>query len=171
MKRPSSRDDDIVEQIVISLGRPLRRPEKDAKLAVQVAIGMARQVSLPDAVAIRKLARDLSNALKPFRFNIPIEGCERNVMTMAELKSVLDFLQHIAGPSRKVDLTKRMCAELADGLVNNFSPDPPTGTPNGRYQEVAGLLHKAVNGKMATLKRQRDAVRESWRGLEDRRGR
>jgi len=81
-------------------------------------------------------------------------------------------LEHVKGPSSKCNMARHLTAACADGLVNWFSPTPPSGTPDGQVYEVASLLYEAAGGgKGVSLKREIDLVRKSWRGLEHARGR
>jgi hypothetical protein len=173
-------DSDIIEHIVTTLGRPLlgSKTQAQAKARVETAIAMLRieaAMRFPDADSIKKITKKLHKALEPFGDGqqIPLGGCDRRVMTMQELRSALDCFEHINGPSVRFDGAKYSCASHADGLVNEFSQKPPTGTaPPGQVREIAGLLYQAlVGGEWCDLKHQTSSVRRSWKGLELYRGR
>jgi hypothetical protein len=144
MEQPSP-DLDIITQVVDSLGA-LRRPRTRAEgeRAAETAIAMLRRDasrSFPDAGVIRKIAENLCKALEPFgELQIPLKGCgDRRSMTAQELRSELDWLAPIDGPSARFDITKYLAAVLADALVNEFSEMLPTGTLGGSVREIAGL--------------------------------
>jgi hypothetical protein len=173
MKQPP--DSNIIEQIVIALGPP-RLGRRPVAAAVEMAIAMLRKQAsqpFPDAASIRKAAENLRKAVEPLGdeqqiIQIPHEGCDcdGHVMTMRDLRSALDWFEHIEGPSSKVDVLKHFVASQADCLVNEFSQNPPTGTVDGQASEVASLLYQAVTGEEdVKLKHQVDAVRRSWRCL------
>jgi hypothetical protein len=170
MKQPP--DSDIIEQIGIALGppRPGRRP---VAAAIETAIAMLREGAsrpFPRLDSIRKATGKLREVLEPFGDGqqIPLGGCERPMMTMRDLRSVLDWLDGLDGPSSKVDILKHSVATQADCLVNEFSQKPPTGTVDGQVSEIAGLLYQALTDKEdVKLKHQIDAVRRSWRDLDE----
>ncbi|PNE10946.1 MAG: hypothetical protein CR217_11585 [Beijerinckiaceae bacterium] len=174
MKRPP--DSDIIEQIVTALA-PLRRSKTQAQAQVgaKTAIAMLRMEAsrpFPNSDSIKKTTRKLHEALEPFGDGqqIPLNGCDRHMMTIRELRSALDWFEHLEGPSSKVDVPKHLAAIQADCLVNEFSQKPPTG--GYRVREIAGFLYEAITGEEgAELKRQAAAVRRSWRDLEHSRGR
>jgi hypothetical protein len=173
MKKPP--DSDIAETIVIALRRPLHgsKTQAQAQARAETAIKMLRTEAsrpFPDADSIKKLARNLDKAVEPFGDGqqIPLGGCDRYVMTMRELRSALDWLKHLTGPSVRFDRAKYLSASIAEGLVNEFSKTPPTGKPDGQVSEIAGLLYQALTGEEEVkLKHQTDAVRRSWRGLDE----
>jgi hypothetical protein len=89
-------------------------------------------------------------------------------MTMREFLSALGWFEHLDGPSFKVDIPKHFAAIHADCLVNEFSQKPPTGTRDGQVSEIAGYLYQALTGEEdVKLKHQIDAVRRSWRDLDE----
>jgi hypothetical protein len=168
----------IAEQIGIALC-PLRRSKTRAQApaGAETAIVILRMEAsrpFPEAGFIRKTAENLRKALEPFGDGqqIPLGGCDRHMMMMRDLRSALDWLEHLDGPSSKVDIPKHLAAIQADCLVNEFSQKPPTGTLDGQVSEIAGLLYEALTGEEdVKLKHQIDAVRRSWHGLELCRGR
>jgi hypothetical protein len=90
------------------------------------------------------------------------DGCD--LMTLREFLSALDWLEHIKGPSSKVDRPKCLAAIHADSLINEFSEKPPNS--GNKAREIAGLLYEALTGDgEAELKHQTLAVRRSWRRL------
>jgi hypothetical protein len=171
-------DHDIAETIAIALC-PLRRSKTrdQAQARAETAIAMLRMETsepFPDAASIRKIAKNLHRALESFWFSdgqqIPLSGCDRHVMTMRELRSALDWFEHLDGPSSKVDIPKHFAASHANGLVNEFSRKPPNS--GNRVREIAGLLYQALTGEEgAELKRQVATEHRSWRGLDGSRGR
>jgi hypothetical protein len=175
MKKPP--DSDIAETIATTLC-PLRRSKTraQAQAGAETAIKMLRTEAsrpFPDSASIKKIAGNLHKAIEPFGDGqqIPLGGCDRLVMTMRELRSALDWFEHLTGPSVRFDRAKYLCAVHADGLVNEFSKKPPTGTPppKGQAREIAGFLYQSLaGGKWVDLKHQTDAVRRSWRDLDER---
>jgi hypothetical protein len=174
MKQPP--DSDIIEQIVTTL-HPLRRSETQAQAGVEKAIAMLRKAAprpFPRPDSIKKASEKLREAVEPFDdgtqiTQIPIDGGDRyHVMTMRDFRSALDWFERLEGPSSKVDMLKHFVATQADCLVNEFSQEPPTGTPDGKVSEIAGFLYQALTGEEEVkLKHQIDAVRRSWRDLDE----
>jgi hypothetical protein len=163
---------EIAEQISTALC-PLRRSKTraQAQAGAETAIAMLRMeasMPFPDAASIGKTA-GLREVLEPFGDGqqIPLNGCDRFVMTMRDFRSALDWFDGLKGPSSKVDLLKHFVANQADCLVNQFSQEPPTATVDGKVSEIASLLYEALTGeKDVKLKHQIDAVRRSWRSFE-----
>jgi hypothetical protein len=186
---------DTVEHIVRCLGELLPlRSEAAALKAVETAIEiLAKEASrpFPEVRAIKKLAKGspddfetLCKVLEPFgnKFQIPLKGCDRPTMTLGEFRSgrmpfveqrsALHWLAELRGPLPHFGRTKYLAALLAEGLVNEFSEMPPTGTEGEPVRNIAGLFYRAVaGGKWIDLKWHVDAVRRSWRGLNGCRGR
>jgi len=109
--------------------------------------------AVPNAARIRKAAKNLREAMWALADGVQIQ------------------LEHVTGPSR-CNLARHLTVACADGLINRFSPTPPSGTPDGQLYEVASLLYEAAGGgKDVSLKREIDLVRKGWRGLEHARGR
>jgi hypothetical protein len=175
-------EDGIAEQISNALC-PLRRSKTraQAQAGAETAIAMLRMVAsrpFPRPDSIKKATGKLREVLEPFgddgQTPIWLEGCEGcglegckgcdgRPMTMREFRSVLDWFEHLDGPSSKVDVFKHFVAVQADCLVNEFSQNPPTG----QVSEVASLLYQALRGEEdVKLKHQvAAAVRRSWRRL------
>ena len=169
-------DSDIAETIATALC-PLRRSKTraQAQAGAETAIAMLRMMEsrpFPRPDSIKKATGKLREVLEPFgdEQQIPLGGCDRLVMTMRELRSALDWFEHLTGPSSKVDIPKHFAAIQADCLVNEFSQEAPTGTADGKVSEIAGLLYQALTGQEEVkLKHQIDAVRRDWResGLDE----
>jgi hypothetical protein len=168
----------IAETIAIALCRLRRsKTQAQARAGAETAITMLRMETsepFPDAASIRKIAKNLHSALGSFWFSdgqqIPLNGCDRYVMTMREFRSALDWFEHIEGPSSKVDIPKRLVATHANCLVNEFSQKPPNS--GNQVREIAGLLYEAITGEEgAELKRQVAAEHRSWRKWKRARGR
>jgi hypothetical protein len=118
---------------------------------------------LPDAASIRKTAKNLHRALEPF-------GDGQQIPPMQEIRSALNWLEHINGPASKVDNRKHVAAVHANGLVNEFSQKPPNS--GNQVRDVAGLLYEALTGEEgAELKRQVATEHRSWSGVDRLRGR
>jgi hypothetical protein len=176
MKQPADRD--IAETIAIALC-PLRRfkTQAQAQAGAETAIEMLRMEAsqpFPDAASIRKIAKNLHSALESFWFSdgqqIPLEDCDRHVMTMREFLCALDWFEGLDGPSSKVDIPKHFAASHANCLVNEFSQKPPNS--GNQVREIAGLLYEAVTGEEgAELKRQVATVHRSWHSWRHARGR
>jgi hypothetical protein len=156
---PPSRSDlnEIIEQIEIALGRPLRRTEKGAKITIAERIQLAKKeiiAPLPDAAAMAFHAEGLERATAMFSDTMPIP-VTGGPISMAQFREALEFMQRLQGPSPKQDTAKQIIAEIAAGLVQELVPDSRRLRV---YREVAGLFHQAVCGYPAELKHQRDAV-------------
>lgn len=162
--------DIIIEWIIISL-RPLSKTEDQALAGVETAIKMLRGGPLRDAIdsfprqdSIRRATKKLRKAFGPFDgLQMPV-WCGDRPMTISD---ALDWFDGLEGPSR-VDILKGFVATIAEALVNNFSEKPPTATVGGQVSNVATILYQAVTGKgKVKLKHQIDAVRRSWRGVDE----
>jgi hypothetical protein len=173
MPQDHAMDRDIIEWIVNILGQ-LRHSKTRAQAQdrVGLAIKMLREQTsqpFPDAASIRKAAENLRKAVEPLGDEQQlIQIPDGHIMTMQDLRFVLDWFEGLKGPSSKVDVLKHFVATQADCIVFEFSEEPPTGTVDGRVSEVASLLYEAITGEAnVKLKHQIDAVRRSWRDLDE----
>jgi hypothetical protein len=147
--------DDVVEQIIVALGRPLRRTDEGARATIAERVLLARKeivMLVPDAAAAASHAEGLDQATAAFSdaMPIPVTGV---VMSMAQFREALEMMKRLHGPSPKQDTAKQILAEMAAGLVQELSTRPLRV-----YREVAGLFHKAVLGHFEPLRTQCDAI-------------
>jgi len=191
-------DHDIVNDIFKELG-PLRQPrsEAEAYAAVERTIEQIEQLREatrdkpklgeelgedrdwyfrcgPHAASVRKAAKKLLKALKPYSGGLPVnlkdplrglrKGDDQFTMQLQVWSSGLDWLAGHTDADVRPPSTKHLAAEFAYDLVNEFSQKPPTTTFNGQVREIGTLLYQAVSGEEeAELKRQTDAVLKSAR--------
>jgi hypothetical protein len=159
----------IAETIAIALC-PLRRSKTmaQAQARAETAITMLRKQAsqpFPDAASVRKAAESLRKAVEPLGDEQQlIQIPDGHIMTMRELRFVLDWFEGLKGPSSKVDVLKRFVATQADCIVFEFSEE----RDGWRLSDVASLLYEAVTGEAdVKLKHQIDAVRRSWKFAPD----
>jgi hypothetical protein len=167
-------DADLVEEIMVNL-HPLTCRESEAQAGIHEAIEWLRdfipkQERLFDRSAIKASAQKFGAAIaeveKSLRcmqswvawelFGDPPKP-DRLTHFQEELKRLRVGCENLVRPPN-VDWGKRTCAGCARGLMQLLSKKPPTGTKDGPFRAICGLLYRAVSGKRADLKRACDKV-------------
>jgi hypothetical protein len=95
----------------------------------------------------------------------------KELEAVAFLPSQIDALRQLQAieqePPERGDALKYRCAAEAYYLMDLFSSKPPTGTFEGPFQTIAGVLYNAVTGCEPTdMKRSCDRVLERRRYAE-----
>lgn len=160
------KDDLNVEEILTHMQAPLSSANRQT-VSEYLRLASKTLNPFPNADAISDSAKMLARELKPLSDDtpIPLWGCDpshSSHITMKALRSALDYLGHVEGPSPK-QAAKGLAAEFARILEREFKP--PKRGRYGRLKDVAAVIHKVIAGSRTNTKRAVDAMIRSWRGL------
>jgi hypothetical protein len=126
---------------------PGMKLKKTARKALKALDALIDTLNENDMVALRASRDDFSRPMRALR----------------EYLSAMERLM----PSKKTDLTKRVCANAAFMLITLHSKKPPTTTAGHPMREIASLLHEFVTGKFADTERACDACIRQMRERMD----
>ena len=137
----------------------------EEKIEAMIAILRLVATTPPlDTNSLKKNAGNFREVLEPIddglQIPIPLEGCDKGMMTLREFRSALDWLaDNFGGASSKVNLARLTAAAFAEDLIRRFALSPPTGTVGGPFWTISGLLYEAATGEAERdLKRQVDIM-------------
>jgi hypothetical protein len=176
----SSSHDEIAEEICDNL-RPLQSRVGDLHFAVTQGIDLLNEVypklqpvsrmrlirlkatkANNAAAALQAAIRELQDVFEPAV--LPLVQTQQLNEHLLTLRQTLALLKHCRGPHPRMDTLKWLCANVAYGLILEFSKRPPTGTSDGPFRTITALLYKAITGKDGDLKRACDAQLR-WRKM------
>lgn len=126
----------------------------------KLLVALSEEIERPEAFVFRKIAALYNFSEEPARATL-----------LEQVRATLEVLRSSRGtkapsPSRRVaggvsghvDRAKAVCAEGAYDLIVKFSKRRPSGTVDGRFRTIAGLLFQALSGQQnVDLKRACDS--------------
>jgi hypothetical protein len=107
------------------------------------------------AAALQAAIRELQDVFEPAV--LPLVQTHELNGHLRTLRQTLALLKHCRGPDPRLDTLKWLCANVAYGLILEFSKRAPTGTSDGPFRTTTALLYTAITGKDGDLKRACDA--------------
>ncbi len=142
-----------------------RRGKIEEEIEVMIAVLRLIATDPPlDTNSIKKNTANLRKALGPFgdglQIPIPLEGCDKGMMTLREFRAALDWLADTFGvASSKANLDRLTATAFAEDLIKRFAQFPPTGTADGPFSRASSLLYEVATGEAERdLKRQVDIM-------------
>jgi hypothetical protein len=170
---------DIVEEICVNL-RPWKRREADVRSEVEKRITLLTEIAAgidkwPRGADVRRQAAEARKTLTQLRDQLACEPLRSYPALMFRWQFIdLDLLDETLANTKRAKFPdprskpkQRLCTEVADALIHEFSTKPATGTADKALYTIASLLCEAITGEPGqNLKRATDSMIESWRGLD-----